>query len=215
MMDELELLKKDWKSRDENYPKLSQNEIYPMLLKKSSSIVRWIFVISIIEFALPHLLYLLPSFRNGLQIYEDMGLSTIFIVLSVIQYTVVAYFIYQFYMRYKEISVLDNAKNLMSSILRTRRTVKHYVIFCLTLILMIFVISMVSIYLNNHFIEDFGLTEKAKDISPEKLKLSIILFIGAFGVLFTLAMGVIYFLLYGLLLKKLNKNYRELKQLEV
>lgn len=215
MMDELELLKKDWKSRDENYPKLSQIEIYPMLLKKSSSIVRWIFVISIIEFVLPHLLYLLPSFRNGLQIYEDMGLSTIFIVLSVIQYTVVAYFIYQFYMRYKEISVLDNAKNLMSSILRTRRTVKHYVIFCLTLILMIFVISMVSIYLNNNFIEDFGLTEKAKDISPEKLKLSIILFIGAFGVLFTLAMGAIYFLLYGLLLKKLNKNYKELKQLEV
>lgn len=214
-MDELELLKKDWKNRSDNFTQLSKTDIYPMLLKKSSSIVRWIFYISIIEFLVPHLLYFLPSFRNGLQIYDDMGLSKIFIVLSAVQYTVVAYFIYQFYKRYKEISVLDNAKNLMKSIIRTRRTVKHYIIFCLSLVFMIFAISMVSIYLNDNFIADFGLTEKTKDISPEKFKSSVLLFIGALGVLFTLAMGVIYFLLYGILLKKLNKNYAELKQLEV
>ncbi len=215
MMDELELLKKDWKNRGENFPRLSQNDFYPMLLKKSSSIVRWIFYISIIEFIVPHLLYFLPSFRNGLKIYDDMGLSKIFIILSAVQYTVVSYFIYQFYKRYREISVLDNAKNLMKSIIRTRRTVKHYIIFCLSLVFMIFVISMVSIYLNDNFIADFGLTEKTKDISPEKFKLSVLLFLGAFGVLFTLVMGAVYFLLYGILLKKLNKNYNELKQLEV
>lgn len=215
MMDELELLKKDWKNRGENFPRLSQNDFYPMLLKKSSSIVRWIFYISIIEFIVPHLLYFLPSFRNGLKIYDDMGLSKIFIILSVVQYTVVSYFIYQFYKRYQEISVLDNAKNLMKNIIRTRRTVKHYIIFCLSLVFMIFVISMVSIYLNDNFIADFGLTEKTKDISPEKFKLSVLLFLGAFGVLFTLVMGAVYFLLYGILLKKLNKNYNELRQLEV
>lgn len=215
MMDELELLKKDWKNRGENFPRLSQNDFYPMLLKKSSSIVRWIFYISIIEFIVPHLLYFLPSFRNGLKIYDDMGLSKIFIILSAVQYTVVSYFIYQFYKRYREISVLDNAKNLMKNIIRTRRTVKHYIIFCLSLVFMIFVISMVSIYLNDNFIADFGLTEKTKDISPEKFKLSVLLFLGAFGVLFTLVMGAVYFLLYGILLKKLNKNYNELRQLEV
>ncbi len=215
MMDELELLKKDWKNRGENFPRLSQNDFYPMLLKKSSSIVRWIFYISIIEFIVPHLLYFLPSFRNGLKIYDDMGLSKIFIILSSVQYTVVSYFIYQFYKRYREISVLDNAKNLMKNIIRTRRTVKHYIIFCLSLVFMIFVISMVSIYLNDNFIADFGLTEKTKDISPEKFKLSVLLFLGAFGVLFTLVMGAVYFLLYGILLKKLNKNYNELRQLEV
>ena len=52
-MDELELLKKDWKKNDDTkYPKLSYNDIYKMILKKSSSIVKWIFIISLLEFAL-------------------------------------------------------------------------------------------------------------------------------------------------------------------
>ncbi len=215
MMDELELLKKDWKSRGENYPKLSHSEISPMLLKKSSSIVRWIFSISIIEFILPHLLYLFPSVRGSMNIYDDMGLTNVFIVLTAIQYTVVIYFIFQFYKRYREISVLDSAKNLLSSILKTRRTVKHYVIFCLSLILISFGAFMFSIYINDDFVESFQLGEKAKTISPEKLKQTVIILIGAAGILMTLIMAGIYFLLYGLLMRKLHKNYRELKQLEV
>ena len=42
MLDELELLKKDWQKREANLPKLSYEEIYPMIKKKSSSIVKWI-----------------------------------------------------------------------------------------------------------------------------------------------------------------------------
>ena len=34
-MDELELLKKDWQSREQKLPKLSYEDIYKMLLKKS------------------------------------------------------------------------------------------------------------------------------------------------------------------------------------
>jgi len=215
MMDELELLKKDWKSRESIFPRLSHEDIYPMLWKKSSSIVRWIFYISIIEFVLPHSLYLIPSVRNSMEIYEDMGLKTVFIALTVVQYVVVLYFIYQFYKRYREISVLDNAKNLLSSILKTRNTVKHYVIFCLSLILLSIAAFMFSVYINDDFVENFDLGEKAKNIAPEKLKQTVILLIGAIGVLFTLFMGAIYFLLYGLLIGKLNKNHKELKQLEV
>ena len=35
------------------------------------------------------------------------------------------------------------------------------------------------------------------------------------GIIITLIMGCIYFLLYGILLKKLNKNYRELKEMDI
>jgi len=48
MQDELELLKKDWQKQSEALPKLTAEEIYPMLHKKSSSIVKWIFIISLI-----------------------------------------------------------------------------------------------------------------------------------------------------------------------
>jgi len=36
MMDELELLKKDWQNKEEHLPKLSYEEIYTMIWKKSS-----------------------------------------------------------------------------------------------------------------------------------------------------------------------------------
>ena len=49
MMDELELLKKDWQKKDANIPQLSYNDIYEMIWKKSSSIVKWILIISILD----------------------------------------------------------------------------------------------------------------------------------------------------------------------
>ena len=51
-MDELELLKKDWKKNDGQFKQISENEIYGMLHKSSSSIVKWIFIISILEIIL-------------------------------------------------------------------------------------------------------------------------------------------------------------------
>lgn len=214
MMDELELLRKDWQKKEEHFPKLSYDQIHNMLWKKSSSIVRLILIISVLEFTLPHLLYLLPSVRKNLDVYQNLGLHNIIIAISIVQYLVVFYFIYQFYKRYKEISILDNSKNLMTKILRTRRTVKHYVIFCLSMLFVTCMIFMFGIYLSDHVADIFVIPE-SNDISPEKLKRILMWGMGIFGVLFTLFMGGIYFLLYGILLKKLNRNYKELKQLEV
>ena len=77
------------------------------------------------------------------------------------------------------------------------------------------ILGVIGIYLNNDFLSDLDLGEKAKDVSPEKLKLSLMMAVGIVGVLLTFGMGVIYFLLYGLLLRKLKKNYTELRRLEV
>ena len=48
-MDELELLKKDWKMKEASLPKLSYEKIYQMIWRRSSSVVKWIFYISIFE----------------------------------------------------------------------------------------------------------------------------------------------------------------------
>ncbi|RNC88712.1 MAG: hypothetical protein ED555_13075 [Allomuricauda sp.] len=214
-MDELELLKKDWQKKEGELPKLSYEEIYKMIWKKSSSIVKWIFYISIIEFVLPHLLYLLPSARSGFDMYNELGITNLFIGLSILQYAVVFYFIYQFYRRYREISVLDNAKQLTNNILRTRRTVKNYVIFSLSMILLIFAIIVFGIYSTDNLVAAFQLEGKALETSPEKLKFIFMVGMSIVGVLFTLLLGGIYFLLYGLLTRKLSKNHKELKKLEV
>ena len=48
-MDELELLKKDWQKGAADFKSYSDTDIYPMLHKKSSSIVKTLFYISICE----------------------------------------------------------------------------------------------------------------------------------------------------------------------
>lgn len=215
MTDELELLKKDWQNKEDHLPKLSYDEIYKMIWKKSSSIVKWIFYISLIEFVLPHLLYLIPSMRKNLHIYSDLGLTNVIFVVSIVQYIVIFYFIYQFYRRYREISVLDNAKELTSNILKTRKTVKHYVIFSLSMILLTFAMLIVGIYFSDNILDILELGEKLDPAPPERIKLIIMGSFAIFGLLFTFILGGIYFLLYGLLTRKLRRNYRELKKLEV
>ena len=215
MMDELELLKRDWQKNDKKLPQLSFDEIYKMIWKKSSSIVKWIFLISIIEFLVPHLLYFLPSMSKNLAVWKDLGLGNFLLISNVVQYTVVLFFIFQFYKRYKEISTLDNAKKLLSNILKTRKTVKYYVIFCLSLIFISFIVMAVGIYLNEDPMAAMGYSYQPENISREQLKTTLIATVVVLGIVVTLVMGCIYFLLYGILLKKLKKNYKELKYMDI
>jgi len=216
MTDGLELLKKEWQKREADLPKLTYDEIHKMIWKKSSSIVKWILIISILEFTLPHLLYLVPSFKENMGIYDKLGLHNIIIGFTIFSYCVAFYFIIQFYRRYKEISVLDNSKNLMRKIIRTRTTVKHYIIYSLSMILVIVIMMIIGVYLNDDIFSIFSeLQEKAQKISADKLKISLMIGMGIMGILLTAVMGGIYFLLYGLLLRKLHRNYKDLKQLEV
>ena len=215
MTDELELLKKDWQKKEIAIPKLSYADIHKMIWKKSSSIVKWILIISILEFTLPQLLYLAPPMGEAMQIYENIGVSNYLFALSILSYAIAIYFIFQFYRRFKEISVLDNSKNLMKKIIKTRKTVKHYVIFSLTMIMVTVIIMIIGVYLSENIAEAFPeLREGLEKISPDKLRITLMITIGIFGTLLTLFMGGVYFLLYGLLLRKLNKNYKELKQLD-
>ncbi|MEZ4968237.1 MAG: hypothetical protein R2814_00970 [Flavobacteriaceae bacterium] len=214
MMDELELLK-GLAKKDNQLPQLSFDEIYNMIWKKSSSIVKWIFLISIIEFLVPHLIYFVPSMSKNLAVWKDLGLGNFLLVSSVVQYSVVLFFIFQFYRRYREISTLDNAKKLLSNILKTRKIVKYYVLFCLSLIFISFIVMAIGIYLNEDPMTAMGYNYNSANISIEKLKATMIIVVVVAGIIITLIMGCIYFLLYGILLKKLKKNYTELKDMDI
>lgn len=214
MTDELELLKKDWQKNTANLPTLTYEEIHKMIWKKSSSIVKWILIISILEFTLPQLLIFAPPMGDAMKIYDEIGVSRYLFVLSLFIYAVALYFIFQFYMRFKEISVLDNSKNLMKKIIRTRKTVKHYVIFSLSMIMVTVLIMLIGVFLTEDFaniVPEFK--EGVEKIAPDKLRVTLMLVIGITGICLTLVMGGIYYILYGLLLKKLKRNYQELKQL--
>ena len=215
MTDELELLKKDWQKKEFDIPKLSYEDIHKMIWKKSSSIVKWILIISILEFVLPQFLYLIPGMEDSMKVYKNLGVSQYFLGLSLLYYTVIFYFIYQFYLRFREISVLDNSKNLMRKIIKTRRTVKYYVIFSLAMTAFFFITIIIAIYLNNDIVSAFPeMKAQLQDFSPDKLKITLIVTLGIVGLFFIGVLSLFYFLIYGLLLRKLKKNYSELRQLE-
>lgn len=216
MTDALELLKKDWQKKNDVLPKLSYEQLHSLIWKKSSSVVRWILIVSILEFTLPHLLLLLPPMEKAMEIYEHLGVANYLFALSLLMYAVAIYFIVQFYMRFREISVLDTAKALMNKIIRTRKTVKHYVIFSLAMIVVNIIITLIGIYLTEDIAQAFPeIQERLQAVSPEKLRTTLMLTVGIFGLVLTAVVGCIYFLLYGLLLKKLKRNYTELQQLEL
>ncbi|HLV38123.1 hypothetical protein [Xanthomarina sp.] len=214
-MDELELLKKDWKKdEDTKYPKLSYKELYNMILRKSSSIVKWIFIISLLEF----IFWLIISFAfkdtDFNQRFETYHADKIMIPFMVLGYFILAYFFYRFYMNYKTISATDNAKILMENILKTRRTVKQYVGFNL-IYLAVSAFMVLGIQFNRDK-EVISLMDKAS-ANGEIFKFYATTIIVTVVIL-ALSIGVIlgfYYLIYGILLKRLNKNYRELRRMEV
>lgn len=204
-MDELELLKKDWKRAEKNYPSLSHDEIYKMTHSKSSSIVKWIFYISLIELALGLVLALVNPRIDSDIVYptwlEMIGYATI---------PVLVYFIIMFYKNYKSITATDNVRKLIKTILKTRKTVKHYVIFNL---IFAGVFSAIAVFYA--YIQAAGGFNKFNETAHFKEYAILIIVIVLFSALFIGFAYGIYYLLYGILLKRLNRNYDELKKLEV
>ena len=211
-MDELELLKKDWNKKDSDFKKLSSADLYAMLQKKSSSIVKTLFYISIAELLFWIIINSIPyfssdSYRERLEaIYNNEHIIT---ALTIFSYAVILIFIYLLFKSYKAISVTDSAKKLMESILKTRKVIKYYVIYNLV---MAFVSMVVGMYLS--IIHDPKLSHTIEAFNNKQL----MVFIGIIAlaiVIFVVIIWLFYKLLYGLLLKRLNQNYKELKKLEI
>ena len=211
-MDELEILKKDWQ-KNQKFPKLSKKEIYRLLHKKSSSIVKWIFILSIIEFCFWTLISLLMKDDDAQQRLDGYDVDHIIIPLMISGYIVLVYFFVAFYNNYKKISSTDSVKLLMKNILNTRKTVKHYVLFNLIFLYISLIIAII-IEVNNNV--DFKLiTTKFTETGEYFILYGIVAILTL--LMMVLLTGILlgfYYLVYGLLLKRLKKNYKVLQELE-
>jgi hypothetical protein len=212
-MDELELLKKDWKKQDASYPKLSYNEIYKLIHKKSSSIVKWILIICIVELLFWSALNLLIP-EKYLEIYDKFNLRTFLYVTQAIHYSIVFIFIYLFYKNYKAISVIETTNKLMQKIIKTRKTVNYYVYYNIALYFLLSVVVNAIMFSHPEtMIEALDPNNEIKMSGDKFLTIMLISQIVAFIVVIGLLL-VYYRIIYGILLKRLSKNYKELETLE-
>jgi hypothetical protein len=211
-MDELEILKKDWQ-KNQKFPKLSKKEIYRLLHKKSSSIVKWIFILSIIEFCFWTLISLLMKDSEAQQRFDSYDIDYIIMPLMISGYIILAYFFVAFYKNYKKISSTDSVKLLMKNILNTRKTVKHYVLFNL-IFLYISIIVGIIIEVSNS-VDLKLITAKFTDTADYFILYGVVAILTL--LMMVLLTGILlgfYYLVYGLLLKRLKKNYKVLQELE-
>ena len=200
-MDLLENYKKAWVNQPEENEKLSSLEIYKLAHSKSSSIVKWIFIIGILEFVFLNSLYFFIDMDEAYAEYKKMGLESFVYYSQIAAYGILLYFLVMFYLNYKRISTTDATRTLMRKILKTRKTVRNYVLFNFSYIALIMIAVTVA-SINNNF----------EDLNNKQ----IILIIVAMIICTFLCIGVLwlfYQLLYGFLLRKLNRNYKELAKL--
>ena len=211
-MDELDKLKKEWQSREQELPKISYNDIYKMLLKKSSSIVKWIFIISIAELLFWISLYLIIP-EDNIELMHEMGIGKILYYSNIFHFTVFAIFIYFFYKNYQSIQVTDNTKMLMQNILKTRKTVRYFVYYNVGMFLLSSIVIDTFFYANSgklYKIMDFA----SQGIPKENFANMFIITQIIVGIVVIGLLMLFYWLVYGILLKRLKSNYKELQKME-
>lgn len=194
--------KKAWENQPEEQNKVSAAEIYKMTQSKSTSIVKWIFIIGILEFVILNSLVLFLDIEEAHAEYDKIGLKSFIIVSEIAAYVISIVFLAMFYLNYRSINAVDSTKKLMSKILKTRRTVKLYVLFNISYMFMVIVVVATS------FIQS-----DLVDIPEDRVGLVIGFFI-VVGLIALTLLWLFYQLLYGILLKKLRVNYKELNKLE-
>ena len=204
-MENLDSLKDVWKNQGESKIKFTQDDIHQMVYKKSSSIVKWILIISLLEFILPNLLFLFTDFDATKQFYDQYGLSNSMMIYSIIHIIVIIGFIYVFYKNYKNINAESTVKILLGNILKTRRTVKYYIYYNITIMGIIGLNIFHSVYSSVSFQDSLAQGTsmlKIWVISIILLSLALLIFWGFYRVI------------YGFFLRKLKSNYASLSNHE-
>lgn len=205
-MKELDLLKKDWQKND-TFEQVSEVDIYKMLHKKSSSIVKWILIVSILEFVVLNGISLLlndPKYDAFMRLHPFLNF------LEKFNYAVIIVFIYFFYRNFKSISVLNSSKTLIKHILKTRKIVTYYIYWNIFIGGITGALSGIEGF-NEGYNSSSRQLENNGNTGLEANCITII-------VVALLIMGGIwlfYKLLYGRFLSKLKENYIELKKIDL
>ncbi|CAL2084635.1 conserved membrane protein of unknown function [Tenacibaculum sp. 190524A02b] len=214
-MDALDKYKKAWDNQPEETEKVSKVDIYKMTRSKSSSIVKWIFIIGILELLFWGGLNMVFVGSSYTDLYDELHLNTLVYTSIYLHYFIIVVFLVAFYKNYKSISVSDSTKTLIKKILNTRKVVKYYVYFNLfyailaNLIIVLFIFNDLDGLIN--YYNTHGIVAPS---SKNQLIVSLIIAVVLVLSLMFVILWLFYKVIYGSLLKKLHINYQKLTKLE-
>lgn len=216
---DIDQLKSAWKDQPtaEIY---SQHEILQMLNKKSRNYVKYIFWIIAAEFLVFLLVGIAYMFQDDadssfIRLMQKLGLKNtyrlrmnfehLYFLMKVVSLLVTGIFVVRFYYNYSKIKVEDNLRQFIQKIIRFRRTVHIFIAANLALVV-IYIITLALFVvqsINEQNITLQGSTAKG-------------LFAGfLIGTILGLALIWLYYrLVYGLIIKKLERSLSQLQEIE-
>ena len=209
-MDELELLKKDWKeNKSDDFKNYTEQELFAMTKKRSVSIAKWVFIIALLELGFWFLIgYLMPSSSEDKEYYEALNSSPLIkgILYVLGEFAVYLPFVFigsLLYLNFK-IRTEENPKKLMEKILLMKKCIQWYIRIFLGEVALFFIISMALSFYTNYYILE----------GEELVALFVSVMLIVFIFILVLFLRFIYHLVYGKLLHKLKQNYEELSRME-
>lgn len=215
---DLDPLKSIWQSQKDEKT-YDSKAIFKMIHRKSINSVQWLFIITIIEFLMGISLSLWTLFSGkhflsgenislvGEADYSKLeNLSHLGIVGSIALLTITYYY-------YRKISSALAVQQLIQNIIRFRQFVIGFIIFWTIIVFIIFIPIMIDLGMNTFLsqYEDYGLTlEEAKQSGK------MVGYITAgFTIFFILVFSALYYgFIYGIFLRRLGKNLKELNSID-
>ncbi|MCC3216725.1 MULTISPECIES: beta-carotene 15,15'-monooxygenase [Chryseobacterium] len=216
---DLDSFKKTWQEQPVQ-PKYDNKEILQMLNRKSRNYVKYIFWISVIEFlffSVFGLFYFFQeeeseSFRKMLtrlgaqeapEVESNFGHA--YLAIKILSLLITAYFVLKFYQNYRKIKIEENLKGLITRIIKFKRTVNAFILISIVLLLLFtFVLIAFILYILD-----------SQNIQPTSSSLTIIIVGITVSTLLAISMIWVYYrLVYGTIIKKLDKNLKQLKEID-
>ena len=204
--------KKVWKGQPKEANEVSTLEIYKMTQSKSTSIVKWIFIVGLLEFTFFLVLNLILLEPNYNEIFGNVNVTQFINFSYYFNYLVVALFLIIFYRNYVSVSTVDDTKTLMKKIIKVRKTVKFYIFYNVFINILMLIIYNIIIFNSPDTIK---IILSNYDMALDESQMMTVYIISQViaVVMILLFLFLLYYLLYGTLLKKLKKNYKELTKL--
>ncbi|SFN12891.1 hypothetical protein SAMN05421594_1210 [Chryseobacterium oleae] len=216
---DLDSFKKTWQEQPVQ-PKYDSTEILQMLNRKSRNYVKYIFWISVLEFLFFSVLGLFYFFQDEesdsfRKILEKLGAQEApeietnfdhaYLAIKIISLLITAYFVLKFYQNYRKIKIEENLKGLIIRIIKFKKTVNAFILISIALLVaFMFVFTAFIFYVLN-----------SQNVQPSNSNL-IIVIIGIIvsTVLCVLLIWFYYRLVYGIIIRKLDRNLKQLKDID-
>src|SRR5690606_6820732 len=215
----LDDLKKTWQEQEVR-PKYGNSDILEMLNHKSRNYVKYILWISVIEFLFftgLSVFYIFKSEETNsfISAIEKLGVqktpglqhefAQLYNILKAVSFLITGFFVVKFYQNYRRINLEANLKKFILQIIVFRRTVNHFILANILLLILFTGILTVFIF---------------RTLSVQNITLgqrTLVGFLTGIGIATLGSVGLIwlyYRIVYGIIMKKLGRNLNQLKDIE-